>query len=119
MPYTFGNPRLSGVGTANHSAWRLFNMKKRSLAALITTQFVAMCLAGTAAAEPVLDGVLSRYPGTVRVVGEKVDTYYLDHGWLTRQAAYQSPDELENVTRWYAAYLPQVEMHESGTCVAL
>jgi hypothetical protein len=94
-------------------------MKKRSIAVMTTIVFVSLCLAGTAAAEPVLDAVLSRYPGAVRVEGEKVDTYYLDHGWLTRQAAYQSPDDLESVSRWYAAHLPQAEMHEAGTCVAL
>jgi len=94
-------------------------MKKRSLTALTITLFVGMCLTGIAAAERVLDGVLSRYPGAVRIEGEKFDTYYLDHGWLTRQAAYQSPDDLESVTRWYAAYLPQADMHEAGNCVAL
>jgi hypothetical protein len=94
-------------------------MKKRLAAALTTILFVALCLVGTAAAEPALNGVLTRYPGAVRVEGEKVDAYYLSHGWLTRQAAYQSPDDLENVMRWYAAYLPQAEMHETGTCVAL
>jgi hypothetical protein len=94
-------------------------MKKRSMAMLATILLMTICAGLALAAEPVLNGVLTRYPGAVRVEGEKVDAYYLSHGWLTRQAAYQSPDDLENVMRWYAAYLPQAEMHETGPCVAL
>src|SRR5260221_2204651 len=94
-------------------------MKKRWIVALSIGLVAAVGVGVALAAEPILDGVLSRYPGAVRVAGETVDTSYLEHGWLTRQGAYQSPDDLANVTRWYAAYLPLAEMHETGTCVAL
>ena len=93
-------------------------MMKRLIAALTTFMIMGICLGLALLAEPVLDNVLSRYPGAVRVEGERIDTTYLSRGWLTRHGAYQSADDLANVTRWYAAYLPQAEMHETGTCVA-
>src|SRR5437667_7710094 len=94
-------------------------MNKRFAASLAAGLCVAVCVGPALLAEPIVNNVLSRYPGAARVEGENVDTYYLNHGWLTRQAAYQSPDDLQNVTRWYAAYLPQAEMHATGTCIEL
>ena len=94
-------------------------MNTRVAMTLAVGLVVAICAGPALLAEPILNSTLGRYPGAARVEGENVDTYYLNHGWLTRQAAYQSPDDLENVTRWYAAYLPQAEMHETGTCIAL
>jgi len=94
-------------------------MTKRMIAALSFLLFVPMCLGVVAAVEPALDGLLVRYPGAARVEGEQVDASYLTRGWLTRTAAYQSSDDLQNVLSWYAAYLPQAEIHESGTCTAL
>jgi hypothetical protein len=94
-------------------------MNKRFAASIAVGLCAAICVGLALLAEPILNDVLSRYPGAARVKSENVDTYYLNHGWLTRHAAYQTPDDLQNVTRWYVAYLPQAEMHETGSCIAL
>ncbi len=94
-------------------------MKQHLIAILTVGILVTLCLNGVFLAEPVVDTILSHYPGATRIEEENFDTSYLKHGWLARQAIYQSPDDLENVLLWYAAYLPQAEMHETATCVAL
>ena len=94
-------------------------MKHRWMATLMVGILVTLCMGGVFLAEPVVDTALSHYPGARRLEGEAFDVSRLNHGWLTRQAIYQSPDDLYDVLRWYTAYLPQADMHETATCVTL
>jgi hypothetical protein len=94
-------------------------MKKRLAMVIAAVAWAAACLGATASIEPMLNAMLNTYPGAARVQRQDVDTYYLGHGWLTWQAAYQSPDDLDSVLRWYAAQLPQADLHENGACFLL
>ena len=97
-------------------------MKKRIVAALAASVLAATFVSVNLLAGAYFDYLLSRYPGSVRLVGERFDFYYLDRGWISRQAVYRTEDELTAVRSWYVALfgvVPESVMHEAGNCIWL
>jgi len=70
-------------------------------------------------AGPYFDYSLSHYPSSVNAESERLEWTGVPRGWIARQAAYQTTDDLTVVTRWYVALEPVAEMHATSDCVSL
>jgi hypothetical protein len=94
-------------------------MKKRYFAALATSLLATVCAVSSVLAGPYFDYALSHYPGSVNADGERLEFAVVPRGWIGRQAAYQTADDLTVVTRRYAALEPGAEIHATSNCVSL
>jgi hypothetical protein len=94
-------------------------MKNRYFVALATSLLAAICAGSGMLAGPYFDYSLSHYPGSVSAEGERLEFTLVPRGSLSRQATYQTTDDLTVVTHWYAALEPQAEMHAASNCVSL
>jgi hypothetical protein len=72
------------------------------MVAILGTALIAACALAAVSAQPVVGVALSRYPGSVRAADEGLRFEQFRQGIVTRQAVYQTGDELAVVKDWYA-----------------
>ena len=69
-----------------------------------------------------VDGILGRYPGSIRLQSQVIDLRAVARGAIERQAVYETTDPQSTVKRWYAARLemsPADELYTAGACAWL
>jgi len=92
-------------------------MLKRLLYTLAAGGLAASLMGVGLAAQPALDNVVERYPGSVQIANDPPDLRTLAQGALSWQGTFQTPDRLPQVRGWYAARLqlsPASEQYFTG-----
>jgi hypothetical protein len=77
-------------------------MAKRLVIERVSLSLAACFLAVCVYASRSLADTLGRYPGSMQRVGYQSRVIRFEQSGLAHQVAYQSPDELASVLRWYA-----------------
>ena len=93
------------------------NRRGRTALALVAAGMFALGVSGLTGLN--WNAVFLRYPDAEPTQAEHYDFDYLSHGWLTRNASYQTPTGLAGVELWYSDQLPGAQSSEVGTCVSL